>query len=59
MVLLCINSDGLDKWVPITIGQSVKLQCFKNVKKLPVTYYANSKAWIMSEIIRDILHTHS
>jgi hypothetical protein len=34
MVLLCTNSNGSDKWVTIIIGMSVKLQCFKNVKKL-------------------------
>jgi hypothetical protein len=31
-------------------------QCFKNVKKLPVTYYSNLKAWKTSEIFRDFLH---
>lgn len=55
-VLLCTNSDGSDKQVPIVIGKSAKPRCFKNVKKLPVKYYANSKAWMTSEIFRDILH---
>jgi hypothetical protein len=54
-VLLCTNSDGSDKRVPIVIRKSSKPQCFKNVKKLSVTYYANSKAW-MTEIFRDFLH---
>jgi hypothetical protein len=40
----------------IVIGKSAKSQCFKNVKKLPVTYYANSKVWMTSEIFRDFLH---
>jgi hypothetical protein len=31
-------------------------RCFKNVKKLPVTYCANSKAWMTSEIFRHFLH---
>jgi hypothetical protein len=47
MVLLCTNSDGLDKQVPIIIGKPVKPRCLKNVKKQPVTYYANSKPWMM------------
>lgn len=55
-VLLCTNSDGSDKRVPIIIRKSAKPRCFKNVKKLPVTYYANSKAWMTSEIFRDFLH---
>jgi hypothetical protein len=41
--------------VPIVIGKSAKLRCFKNVKKLPVTYYANSKVWMTLEIFRDYL----
>jgi hypothetical protein len=49
-VLLCTNSDGSDKRVPIVIGKVRETMMFKNVKKLPVTYYANSKAWMMSEI---------
>jgi hypothetical protein len=34
-VLLCVNSDGSDKEVPIVIGKSPKTRCFKNIKKLP------------------------
>jgi hypothetical protein len=33
-VLLCVNSDGSDKQVPIVIGKSPKPRCFKNVKKI-------------------------
>jgi hypothetical protein len=55
MVLLCTNSNGSGKQMPIIIGKSVKPWYFKNVKKLPVTCYANSKVW-MTEIFRDILH---
>jgi transposase len=32
-VLLCVNSDGSDKHVPIVIGKSPKPRCFKKVKK--------------------------
>jgi hypothetical protein len=35
--------------------ESLRNHCFKNVNKLPVTYYANSKAWMISEIFRDFL----
>jgi hypothetical protein len=51
-VLLCTNSDGSDKQVCIVIGKSANLWCFKNVNKLPVTYYTNSKAWMMSDFQR-------
>jgi hypothetical protein len=40
-VLLCVNSEGSDKQVPIVIGKS---RCFKDVKNLPIKYHANSKA---------------
>jgi hypothetical protein len=55
MVLLCTNSNGPGKQVPIT-GKSVKPRCFQTVKKLSVTYYANSKAWMTSELFKDYLH---
>src|SRR5215510_14337326 len=56
-VLLCVNSDGSDKQVPIVIGKSPKPRCFKNVKKLPIKYHANSKAWMMTEIFCSFLHS--
>jgi hypothetical protein len=56
VVLLCTNSDGSDKRVPIIIEKSARPWCFKNAKKLPVTYYVNSKMWMTSETFRDFLH---
>jgi hypothetical protein len=50
-VLLCVNSDGSDKQVPIVIGKSPKPRCFKNVKKLPTKYHTNGKAWMTTEIL--------
>jgi hypothetical protein len=49
-VLLCVNSDGSDKQVQIVIGESSKPRCFKDGKKLPIKYHANSKAWMTTEI---------
>jgi hypothetical protein len=59
MVLVCTNGDGSDKRVPIIIGKSVKPWCFKNVKKLPVTYYASSKAWIFRDFLRALVASFS
>jgi hypothetical protein len=56
-VLLCVNSDGSDKHLPIVIGKSPKPRCFKNVKKLPTKYHANGKAWMTTEIFCSFLHT--
>jgi hypothetical protein len=53
---MCKKSDGSDKRIPIIIGKSAKPRCFKNIKKIPVTYSANLKAWMMPEIFRDFLH---
>jgi hypothetical protein len=47
---VCVNSDGNDKWMPIVVGKSLKLHCFKNTKKLPVERYTNKKAWINTAI---------
>jgi hypothetical protein len=45
------------KRVSIVIGKFAKPQCSKNIQKLPVTYYANSKEWMTSEISKDFLRT--
>jgi hypothetical protein len=50
-VLLCVNSDGSDKQVPIVIGKSPKPRCFKNVKKLPTKYHPNGKAWMTTDFL--------
>jgi hypothetical protein len=52
-----INSDGSDKQVPIVIGKFSNPRCFKDVKKLPVKYHANSKAWMTTEIFCSFLHS--
>jgi hypothetical protein len=49
-VLLCVNSDGSEKQVLIVIGKSSKPKSFKDVKKLPIKYHANGKAWMTTEI---------
>lgn len=49
-ILLGSNMDGSEKLKPIVIGKSKNPRCFKRVKFLPVTYEANSKAWMTSEI---------
>lgn len=41
-MLMCVNSDGSDKQVPVVVGKS-KLHCFKDTKTLPVKYYANKR----------------
>lgn len=49
-VLICANMSGCDKRKLLVIGKSARPRCFKNVKKLPVDYTANKKAWMTSEI---------
>jgi hypothetical protein len=50
-VLLCVNSVGSDKQVPTVIRKSSKPRCFKDGKKLPIKYNANSKAWITTDFL--------
>ena len=54
-VLVCANMTGTDKKQLFVIGKSLKPRCFKNVKKLPVEYTANKKAWMASEIFKNHL----
>jgi hypothetical protein len=56
-VLLWVNCDKSDKRVPIVIGKSSKPRCFKDVKKLPIKYHANSKAWMTTKIFYSSLHS--
>jgi hypothetical protein len=43
--------------VLIVIGKSPKPRGFKNVKKFPIKYHANSKAWMTTEIFCSSLHS--
>jgi hypothetical protein len=48
-VWVCSNCLG-ERNKLVVIGKSKNPRCFKNIKKLPVTYYNNRKAWMASEI---------
>lgn len=52
---VCANMDGSDKLEILVIGKFQNPRCFKNVKKLPVEYLANKKAWMTSEIFENWL----
>lgn len=49
-VLLGANMDGSEKLKPLVIDKSAKPRCFKNVKSLSVSYEANSKSWMTSNV---------
>lgn len=49
-VLVCANLTGNEKRRLLVIGKSRNPRCFKNVKRLPVSYEANRKSWMTSEI---------
>lgn len=49
-VLLCANAAGTHKCKPLVIGKSARPRALKNVHELPVTYTANTKAWVTQKI---------
>lgn len=49
-VLVCANADGSEKRRLLIIGKATKPRCFKNIKKLPVEYTANKRAWMTADI---------
>jgi len=49
-LLLRANMSGTEKLRPLLIGKSKKPRCFKQVKLLPLDYYANKKSWMTSAI---------
>ena len=56
-VLCCSNLTGTDKHKLLVIGKSLRPRCFKNVNvdNPPVTYRANKKAWMTSQIFTEWL----
>lgn len=49
-LLVGANMNGTDKLPMFAIGKSKNPRAFKNVKRLPVKYEANKKAWMRSDI---------
>lgn len=45
--------DGSDKRELFIIGKSQNPRCFKNVKRLPVSYKANKNAWMTSALFEE------
>ena len=56
MLFVSANMSGTDKLPLLAIGKSKKPRAFKNVRKLPVDYKANIKAWIRSDLFELYLH---
>ena len=58
VTVLCFSYlTGTDKCKLLVIGKSLRPRCFKNVNvdNLPVTYSANKKAWMTSQIFTEWL----
>ena len=53
----CSNPTGTEKCKLLVIGKSLRPRCFKNVNvnNLRVTYRANKKAWMTSQILTEWL----
>lgn len=54
-VLVGANMDGSDKLPLLVIGKFQNPRCFKNIKKLPVDYTFNKRAWMTSELFENWL----
>ncbi|GFO28913.1 tigger transposable element-derived protein [Plakobranchus ocellatus] len=52
-VLTCANMDGSHKLPLFVIGKFNTPRCFKGVRKLPVCYQSNSKAWMTAAIFTE------
>jgi hypothetical protein len=48
------NMSGVDRNL-FVIGCCQELQCFINVKKLPVELVANNKTWMISKIFKQYM----
>ena len=52
-LLGCANAAGLHRLKLALIGKSKKLRSLKNIKSLPVSYYANKLAWANQPLFVD------
>ncbi|XP_033124697.1 tigger transposable element-derived protein 4-like [Anneissia japonica] len=55
-VLVAANMDGSDKLPLFVIGKSKNPRAYKNVKKLPVKYTNNKKAWMTGVLFESWLN---
>jgi hypothetical protein len=46
VIVLTCNADGSDKLPPLVTGKYKSPCCFKNVKRLPTKYEANTNFWM-------------
>ncbi len=53
LLFLC-NQSGTEKFI-FSIGKSKPPRCFHRVREVPVKYFANTNAWMTSEIWTQIL----
>lgn len=54
-LLLAANADGSEKLKPYMIGKYAKPRCFIGIRSFPITYRANSKAWMTSQLFQEWL----
>ena len=54
-VLLGCNADGTETLPPLAIRKYNKPNCFRNVKKLPTQFTANSSSWMTSVTSEEFL----
>ena len=50
LIVLVTASMAGEKLPLLVIGKSANPRCFKNVKKLPLPYKSNKKAWMTAAI---------
>ena len=48
--MVCANMDGTEKMPLLVIGKFKNPRCFKRIRKLPVDYEANKRAWMTREL---------
>lgn len=48
--MVMANSDGTEKYPLLAIGKFANPRCFKNIKRKPISYDFNKKAWMTATI---------
>jgi hypothetical protein len=55
IVFITCNANGSDKLPPLVIGKCKSPCCFKDVKRLPTKYEANTNSWMTTKIFEGYL----
>lgn len=56
-VVLCANMTGTEKWPLLSVGKFMNPRSFEGIRKLPVLYEGNHRAWVTPDLFQHWLRS--